>query len=645
MVTRFGRELIDDPLRCEGLLRDLCGEQRREIFVLLAALKERVVADLVAPQMEHVPRHLLLGQLTRRLAENLALAEDAARWGVESWAVALGVIRAEEAGAPAVPAAEESSPAGPPPPRRKTLTLEINSPPEESTARPSSRTPRSLVVSKLGRGDFTSISRAVENARPGDRILVEPGLYAEGLILDRPVEIIGDGPRAEIVVDSSDADCVAMFTDYAMVRNLTLRGRAGTKSKQFFAVDVARGRLVLEECDITSDSLACVAIHGGESSPILRRCVIHDGRQAGIMVYQGGEGTIEDCDLAANSVGVAVAGKGMPTLRRCQIHDGKTGLYVYDGGLGLLEECSLFGHSASEVQIRQGGSPVLRGCKIRDALGFGLYIHENGECLFEDGDIFSCGGSSAVVFQGGSLTLRRSRLRDGQAEGVYVFENGRALIEECDIFAQRNACVIALQGGQTTLRGCRVHDGESVGLFFSERGGGRLEDCDIFHHSDAGVVIEQEADPVLSRCRIHDGKSLGLLVRTQGRGTIESCDIHHHPLAGVRIAGAGFPLLRRCLVHDQRERGILVEETGQGLIDDCEIFANAGDGVEIASGGDPVVRGTRVVRNQGAGVRVHSGGAGTIEGCDLSLNGRGPWDIADGCRVKRKDNHSGGTKP
>ena len=48
LVARFGPSLVDEPQRSEALLRDLCGELRREIFVLVAALKERVGTDLLA---------------------------------------------------------------------------------------------------------------------------------------------------------------------------------------------------------------------------------------------------------------------------------------------------------------------------------------------------------------------------------------------------------------------------------------------------------------------------------------------------------------------------------------------------------------------------------------------------------------------
>ena len=95
LVATYGRSLCDDPRRCEALLKDTCGQYRPEIAVLVGALREGVAADLLASQ-NSVPQTVLLARLTKRLHDNLALTEDAAKWGVESWALALGVISAPD---------------------------------------------------------------------------------------------------------------------------------------------------------------------------------------------------------------------------------------------------------------------------------------------------------------------------------------------------------------------------------------------------------------------------------------------------------------------------------------------------------------------------------------------------------------------
>ncbi len=90
IVAHYGEAIVDDPRRCRALLLDLCGEHRREIFVLTTAQEEQVPNDLLEMKAR-MPTSVLVAQLTRRLMDNRALTEDAARWAVASWALALGM--------------------------------------------------------------------------------------------------------------------------------------------------------------------------------------------------------------------------------------------------------------------------------------------------------------------------------------------------------------------------------------------------------------------------------------------------------------------------------------------------------------------------------------------------------------------------
>jgi serine/threonine-protein kinase len=91
IVHQYGRSVCEDPQRCAALLRDLCPENRREVNVLVSALREGVAADL-GRTSQSAPVEILIETLSNRLVSNLALKESAARWAVETWAVALGRI-------------------------------------------------------------------------------------------------------------------------------------------------------------------------------------------------------------------------------------------------------------------------------------------------------------------------------------------------------------------------------------------------------------------------------------------------------------------------------------------------------------------------------------------------------------------------
>jgi hypothetical protein len=95
IIAKHGTEICAAPKRVEAMLRDLCGTYRREINIIMGALEERVVTDLTAAG-NSVPRDVLMARLAARLRDNLAYTPEAARWGVETWAVALGVFSEAE---------------------------------------------------------------------------------------------------------------------------------------------------------------------------------------------------------------------------------------------------------------------------------------------------------------------------------------------------------------------------------------------------------------------------------------------------------------------------------------------------------------------------------------------------------------------
>jgi hypothetical protein len=72
IIGQYGRSISEDPKRCEALLRDFWGQYRKEINVLISAIKESIPVDLSNSQ-HRIPSDLLLAQLTKRLEDRLAI--------------------------------------------------------------------------------------------------------------------------------------------------------------------------------------------------------------------------------------------------------------------------------------------------------------------------------------------------------------------------------------------------------------------------------------------------------------------------------------------------------------------------------------------------------------------------------------------
>lgn len=271
--------------------------------------------------------------------------------------------------------------------------------------------PPTHIVDAYQRGDFATVSAAIEAARPGDRILVRPGLYEEGLVVDKPLEILGDGPVADIDIRARDADALLFRASIGRVANLTLRQAGGKGS--WFGVHITQGRLDLEGCDISSQCLSSVAIRNG-ADPRLRRNKIHDSAESGVFVYDGGLGTLEDNDITGNAYsGVGVKTGGNPTLRRNQIHANKQdGVYIYQSGLGTLEDNDITGNAFAGVAVETGGNPTVRGNRINRNADEAVSIDEGGGGVVEDNDLTGNGQGAWGIAKDREANVIRARNKE-----------------------------------------------------------------------------------------------------------------------------------------------------------------------------------------------------------------------------------------
>ncbi|MDQ3320975.1 MAG: pectinesterase family protein [Acidobacteriota bacterium] len=491
IVAKHGKEVVENPRRCEGLLRDYAGEFRREISVLTMAIEERVPLDLLAAKS--TPRQVLLGRLTRRLCDNLALSEQAAKWAVNSWALALETISGDELKSIERQNAEPNTIS-----TNASATPNIASPTAQTaienksrpakTAANKSVIQKSFVVSADGRGDFVSINKAVANVPADSRLLISAGIYNESVIIDKTVEIVGSGSIEDIIIVGENSSCLQMQADKAIVRGLTLRGSGARTGKAFFGVDIPRGELFLENCDIVSDSLSCVAVHGVDADPTIKNCRIRDGADSGVYFFDNARGLIEDCEIYRNrNVGVAITNGANPTIKNCRIFEGDNGGVVVwqNGATGLIEDCDIFGQRLANIGISEYANPTFRRCKIYGS-------------------------------------------RDA---GVFVHQNGYGKIEECDIYGNEDAEVAVSTGGNPILRRCAIHDGCNSGVFVRDKGRATIEGCNIYDNTDAGVNVNKESVVAVRQCNIHRNGKVAVRVKGNSAASVENCDLRGNRLA------------------------------------------------------------------------------------------------------------------
>ena len=411
---------------------------------------------------------------------------------------------------------------------KRTDTTTKAPPPKQQEQEQGSVVPAYVkTVARIGSADFRTINDAIKNSPEGTRIMVKPGVYREGLILNKSVEIIGDGARDDIILESTDTDVIYMQTDYAVVRGLTIRGRTGTKNLNYYAIDIPKGRLILEDCDITNDSLSSIGIHSAAADPVIRRCVIHDSGQCGIYCYEGARGTIEECEIRANSLaGIEIKEGANMTVTGCELYDGEqVGILVGEDGLGTIVDCNIHNNKLSSIEIKLNANPTIRRCHIHGGHQVGVYFREKSQGLLENCDIYNNAYSGVEVKTDANPVIHDCRIYDGQQSGIMVWENALGTIEFCDIYSNAYSGIEIKTGGDPIIRKCNIHNGIQNGVYVQQNGIGTIEDCEINENGFRGVEIKDGSNPTIRNCRILNNEDQGVWTHNNGRGIVEDCTL------------------------------------------------------------------------------------------------------------------------
>src|SRR5262245_34555371 len=217
--------------------------------------------------------------------------------------------------------------------------------------RPSRLGETTLTVDRSAPGAFRSLGEAFRAVESGAMIRVRPGTYVESdLVIDRPIEIVGDGPRERVVVILTTP--LRLSGAGVALRALTLIGRnspPAEPSPETCAVFAGGGEVTIADCEIRSETGSCVGV--ADAARTLRDCRRSDAADSGLIAAAGAEIIIEDCEVVQSAkIGVLVAAGARATLRNCRIDGGRgNGLVIRESHRATAEGCAIAGNALANV--------------------------------------------------------------------------------------------------------------------------------------------------------------------------------------------------------------------------------------------------------------------------------------------------------
>ncbi len=265
-----------------------------------------------------------------------------------------------------------------------------------------------------------SIQAAIDSASPGDRVLVEPGLYSETIQFQgKPIQVIGVGGPAATTLDGAGTGSVVAFagTEDATTRLQGFTITGGAASFGAGGIRVGAATPLIEDCIVTGNA---GKFGGGVSgNAIMNRCSIMNNSASlthGGGVY--GAPQLSHCIIAGNTATSAYGGGlyltgGPVSVVDCLVIENRTLLGNAGRGAGIYVDSS----TDAVIENTVIASNVA-GAGVFGAIGAGVFVESVGttltNCTIVGNVLASVNETAGGIY--GPAIVRNSVVRGNEAQ-------------------------------------------------------------------------------------------------------------------------------------------------------------------------------------------------------------------------------------
>lgn len=342
---------------------------------------------------------------------------------------------------------------------------------------------------------FKTIGEALDKAADGTRILIEPGIYKERVIVTRPLEIVGKGDPKKIIIAYGGAPALSIRSPYAVISGLTIRDLGNSQNDRYTSIDINQGWSVLTGCIIESQSMAGLGVHNRGTQPRINQCTFSDCAQIGALFYKEAGGLVESSRFAnSGTVGIAVRGAANPKVKKCQFLGGAGAIVVYSKGFGEFEDCVSISTTRASVAILSKSKPIFRRCKVLKSGAGSVLAMGQSEGLFEECEIVESALAGIEARQGSLLTFKKCTIRSGAGAGAFIYDNALGTFTSCRFYENQGSGLEVRDKGRILLNSNLIIKNGGPGIWVYMEGQARVNNTDLRGNSGGSVKDDKSAN-------------------------------------------------------------------------------------------------------------------------------------------------------
>jgi nitrous oxidase accessory protein len=408
-----------------------------------------------------------------------------------------------------------------------------------------------IVVSPAG--PITSISAAVRAAASGDIIEVHPGTYAENVVLDRSVGLVGTGKP--VIRGLGYDSVVTVAADHCIVRGFVIEHSGGMLVDENSGILLKSSNNRIEDNelrDVLFGIYLLASDHNYIGGNIIRGRPLQDlgDRGSGIHIWNSSYNTLERNTISETRDGMYLQNAYHSTIRDNRVHDLRYGLhYMYSDDNDL--EGNLFYNNIAGAAIMYSKRIRFRHNAFLHNRGFasyGILFQSDDNCVAEENVIAD--NVVGVFMEAVHESTFRRNLIAGNDTALKVFTSATDNLFEMNNVVE-NISPIEVIGSHTNNQ----WNGPGAGNYWSDYEGFDLNGDgigdvpyriqNIFEHLEAGMpllrlylfspaaqslALAERGFPVLQRDQDTDNKPL---MRPIAVGWKPPSPMNHSPRSAV----------------------------------------------------------------------------------------------------------------
>lgn len=194
-----------------------------------------------------------------------------------------------------------------------------------------------------------SIQEAVNAAKAGDKIIIEPGNYVECVIINKPVHLVGKDPLKTVIDGCGRGDTFMILSKGVILESLTVRNSGGNYSGIYvnsvsnvsiikcvvtncyigIKVDFSKN-VYVSNCEIAGNKFAAIRVWGASENINVQNCTIYNNYYGiGLFTYSQNSCVLAN-NVFNNSMGIALLNSKGNQIAKNRLKNNKYGLYLED---------------------------------------------------------------------------------------------------------------------------------------------------------------------------------------------------------------------------------------------------------------------------------------------------------------------------